>query len=327
MSVSVLANPLQYLPATNGAVLSNGILEPTVKDYFANPFSHDRLISDRYRVEIFHEAIFQTVKPGDVVLDIGAGTGILSLMAASAGASRVFAFEENMNILEIALFNAKKKGLLNKIEFIPGNSKAIHSDLLLERPDVILSETIGSFAFNEGILSNLSSGKKILGYDGVLIPRSITLIISVVQIGNVLLKAVKNTHCSVVNLKSRLFSAEDLIYLSKPKSILSVDLQNNNLTTMSEEVSMLVERKGHINGILFWFDASLSSNCTITNHPLSHEECWQQSLMILPNHFEVDKDDDVFIKLEVHDDSLSVNHRINIGCKDHICTIENTQIL
>ena len=54
---------------------------------------HRQLLSDAHRTESFGRAVAEVVRPGDVVLDLGSGSGILALIAARLGARQVYAVE------------------------------------------------------------------------------------------------------------------------------------------------------------------------------------------------------------------------------------------
>ena len=62
---------------------------------FAGLPEHEEMLSDTVRVNAYHQGIHDNVKPGDVVLDLGTGTGLLALMASRAGAAKVYAVEHS----------------------------------------------------------------------------------------------------------------------------------------------------------------------------------------------------------------------------------------
>lgn len=75
-----------------------------------------------------------------IVLDVGAGTGILSIFAAQAGAKHVYAVE-NANIAIHARKIIKENGFENKITVLKGKIEEI--ELPVDKVDIIISEWMG----------------------------------------------------------------------------------------------------------------------------------------------------------------------------------------
>ena len=81
---------------------------------------HRTMICDRVRTEAFRRAIDSVVRPGDIVLDVGAGSGILSVFAARAGAARVYAVEQT-SVAVLAQELAAANGVAEIVQVIHGD--------------------------------------------------------------------------------------------------------------------------------------------------------------------------------------------------------------
>ena len=68
---------------------------------WADPVEHARMLHDDRRTGDYLAALVATIRPGDVVLDIGTGSGILAVAAARAGARHVYAVEAS-DIADVA---------------------------------------------------------------------------------------------------------------------------------------------------------------------------------------------------------------------------------
>jgi len=132
---------------------------------------HRTMICDRVRTGAFRRAIDSTVRPGDVVLDVGAGSGILSMFAARAGAARVYAVERT-TVAVLAQELAAANGFSEVVRVIHGDLMDVE---LPERVDVIISEWLGGFGIDEGMLVPVIAARdRWLKPGGIMIPRSVT---------------------------------------------------------------------------------------------------------------------------------------------------------
>lgn len=131
-----------------------------------------RMVADRRRTDAFARAIRTVVKPGDVVLDVGTGTGILAMLAARAGAKQVYAIDQ-ADIAKTAANLVKANGLADRVKVLQGPA----ADLVLpEKVDVLVSEWLGHLAFVEGMLDDVFAARDAnLKDGGVMLPAHVAL--------------------------------------------------------------------------------------------------------------------------------------------------------
>ena len=101
---------------------------------------HRHLLSESETQAAYRREIRRLVRPGDVVLDLGTGTGVHTLFALEAGAKKVYAVDSNL-FIHVAREVIEKNGYAAQVEFIRGDSRFID---LPEKVDVMISN-IGFF--------------------------------------------------------------------------------------------------------------------------------------------------------------------------------------
>ena len=138
---------------------------------YCNLRGHESMLRDSVRCEAFRRAIIDTVTPGCAVLDIGAGTGILSLFAAQAGARVVYAVEQT-HIAEFAQRIVSENGFGDRINVLQNDMETLE---LPEKVDVIVSEWLGGYGVDENLLPVVVLARdRWLKPGGRLIPETVT---------------------------------------------------------------------------------------------------------------------------------------------------------
>jgi len=156
-------------------------------DYYYGSYSsfhiHEEMLKDTVRTRTYQRAIMDN--PNDfkdkIVLDIGAGTGILSIFAARAGAKHVYAIE----FAEIAIFAqeiVRKNGLQDKITVIKGKMEEV--ELPVPQVDIIISEWMGYFLLYESMLDSvLWARDKYLVPGGKMLPGRAQVFVAAIEDG------------------------------------------------------------------------------------------------------------------------------------------------
>ena len=155
-------------PGSVAAMYAREVLTQNVPDW------HAAVVRDTIRNDAYDAALRLVIKPGMRVLDIGAGTGLLSMMAARAGAGAVYTCEMNRAVASAATDVIRANGFADRITVFPVHSSSLDVERDLGGPvDVIVSEIVSNHMLGEGVLPTMDDAvSRFLKPGGHLIPAS-----------------------------------------------------------------------------------------------------------------------------------------------------------
>lgn len=116
-------------------------------DFFRDDGVFLPMLNDTGRNKFYQQALLETAA-GKTVCDIGAGTGLLSILAVQAGAEHVIAVEKNVERYNYLNHILEQTGYKSKIQTV--NADFLDTDIAA---DVYVTETINTQMFGEGILA------------------------------------------------------------------------------------------------------------------------------------------------------------------------------
>lgn len=259
------------------------------------------------RMDAYARAIARTVKPDSVVLDIGAGTGIFSLLAARAGARRVHAVDPNPAVWLLPEV-AAENGLADRIVIHPIES----FDLVLDdRVDVIVSDLRGSIPFHGNNLPALHDAKaRLLKPGGAILPARDRMMVAAVEakdLGGALARAAdgferygftaKSTLRSIVNTptseRGRTVYSNDVLTTSAAWAELEYGVTTGGTTG---KVVLHARRGGAAHGLAIWFDTTIHGDLGFETGPGSHL-VYSRYFLPFPAPIELTEGDEVLVVL------------------------------
>jgi len=242
-------------------------------DSYADIAVHEEMLSDEVRTNAYKNAIYALADriKNKVVLDVGAGTGILSVFCAKAGAKKVYAVEAS-NIAQQAKKVVKLNGVESQVEVI---QEVLEEVTLPEKVDIIVSEWMGYCLLYESMLSSVIVARdRWLKKGGLIVPEIAAVYCSPVSDDEIINEKVNfwkdMNECYGVDMSCltefarRSFSKEVMVkqvnvenILSHPQRFCTIDLYVVELEHLQRVRNQLTFRSfgsATLQGIALWFD-------------------------------------------------------------------------
>lgn len=266
------------------------------------PFWHIPMMNDAPRNDAFEAAIRAAIEvagPEARVLDIGAGSGLLSLMAARAGAQSVVACEMEPIIADIAQQIVARNGYADRITVHAKPSTELAIGKELDAPaDILISEILSSDLMTEKVLDTFEDAhRRLLAPDAMVIPRSASAMGCLVASGNLSDYAFVGEVSGFDLSAFTAFAPQRLPIhgtmtawdrLSDDLELVRLDLRQHKHDATLTRLRIPVTASGRAIGIVQWMHIDLWQGVAFDNHPDRYTDGgWLQLLHGFPEPIDV----------------------------------------
>jgi protein arginine N-methyltransferase 1 len=272
---------------------------------------HASYLADAVKLDRYRRAMRHHVAPGSVVLDLGAGSGILGLLAAQAGAARVYAVDSGSII--------RQNGFGDRIVHLQASS---HDVTLPERVDVAVCDQIGGFVYEPGLLTAFADvRRRLLRPGGPLVPGRFRLLLAPAS-AELWANDVSCWRARTEGLDFTPFGrlAEHTEFrvdldgselLGAPGCVATID--GERVDPVTGEVSLTIERAGEVGGLVGLFEAELAPGVWLSNVPGSPDQMrrWQ-NFYPLPSPVVVDEGDRLDAQIDLRPVAGAMTWRVQV---------------
>ena len=246
----------------------------------AVPGWHIPMMNEHGRNEAYQKAMRSAIQGGDVVLDIGTGAGLLSMIAADCGAKEITTCEMSPTISKIAQQIIQTNGFEHKVKVINKNSK----DLILgqdinKKADILVSEILSSELVGEGIQATILDAKeRLVKKNGKMIPEGGSIMIALIEntgklakelfVDNALGFDISNFN-SITTHKWAASLEDEPQFLSEPIEAFTFDFRNfEKIYRDAKTIKIEVKRAGVCAGVVQWLKVQLYDDIEYQNNPM-----------------------------------------------------------
>lgn len=275
-------------------------VEKTSKDYYFDSYSHygihEEMLKDSVRTRTYMNAIVQNkhLFQDKIVLDVGCGTGILSMFAAQAGAKHVYGIDCS-GIITQAKQIVEDNHLSDKITLIRGKVEEVV--LPVDKVDIIISEWMGYFLLYESMLDTvLYARDQWLVEGGLIFPDKATLYIAGIEDGEYRQEKLDfwdNVYGFNMNAIKVIAEKEPLVdtvnadaVLSNACPILDIDITKvkKEDLTFTSKFSIVCNRADYCHGLVAYFDCAFTQchkKISFSTGPHARYTHWKQTMFYL----------------------------------------------